>query len=90
MGYLFTSESVSGIPIKLPIRFQMPFWMMICYVMILNQGCMRNQHGNNKYSVLAGEVKTKGYVDVQTIMHKVIGQLATTRPNIASTPIRAV
>lgn len=75
MGYLFTSESVSeGHPDKVAdqisdailddmLRYD-PESKVACETMV-----------TTGLAVLAGEVKTKGYVDVQTIVRKVIDRI---------------
>jgi len=79
MGYLFTSESVSeGHPDKVAdqisdavldemLRYD-PESKVACETMV-----------TTGLAVLAGEVKTKGYVDVQTITRRVINRIGYTK-----------
>jgi S-adenosylmethionine synthetase len=79
MGYLFTSESVSeGHPDKVAdqisdavldemLRYD-PESKVACETMV-----------TTGLAVLAGEVKTKGYVDVQTIARRVINRIGYTK-----------
>lgn len=90
MGYLFTSESVSeGHPDKVADQISDAVLdKLLAYDPSSKVAC--ETLVTTGQVVLAGEVKTGAYVDLQLIAREVIQRLVTRKANTCSKVIRAV
>ena len=89
MNYLFTSESVSeGHPDKVSDQISDA---------ILDEFLARDAHSKvacetlvtTGQVIIAGEVKSQAYIDLQSVARRVISDIGYTRPSWASMPARA-